>query len=429
MFLPAVTVVPKSAGALFLMRMCPFANNTAIIGDKLLTSLHIFTNTPDSYISKTMKYSGTPYYKHDTPPCTGILITNLGTPDAATTSALRRYLEEFLSDPRVIETPKLIWWLILHGVILRIRPRRSAEAYEQVWSDTGSPLLDISRRQVSALRKKIEQHLGGPIKIALAMRYGNPSIASGLEQLREANAQRLLVFPLYPQYSAVTTASTFDAVADVLKKWRWLPEFRMINHYHANAKYIHALAESIRRQWQTHPQPEKLVFSFHGLPKDYFLAGDPYHCECLKTARLAAETLQLDDSRWTATFQSRFGPREWLTPYTDITLKELAAKGVKSVDVICPGFSADCLETLEEINMQNRDFFLEAGGETFHYIPALNDDALHIDCLAAIIKDHTCGWPEFASDWNADKVKTALSESEARASALIAETKETRCNQ
>ncbi len=366
-----------------------------------------------------MKYSGTPDYKHDTPPCTGILITNLGTPDAATAQALRVYLAEFLSDPRVIETPKFIWWLILHGVILRIRPRRSAEAYEQVWGEAGSPLLDVSLKQVAALQQSVEEAFAGPVKVELAMRYGNPSIASGLEKLRKANAQRLLVFPLYPQYSAATTASTFDAVADTLKAWRWLPEFRMINHYHDHDKYIGALASSIEKHWENNPQPEKLLFSFHGLPKDYFLAGDPYHCECLKTARLIAEKLQLNDEQWIATFQSRFGPREWLTPYTDMTLKSLATEGMKSVDVICPGFSADCLETLEEINMQNRDFFMEAGGERFSYIPALNDSAQHINCLKEIIREHTLGWPEFDTGWNKETLTQALDQTEQRAKALF----------
>ncbi len=224
------------------------------------------------------------------------------------------------------------------------------------------------------------------------MRYGNPSIEAGLEKLRAANAKRILIFPLYPQYSAATTASTFDAVSDVLKKWRWIPEIRMINHYHDNPDYITALSNSIKAYWQTHTKPEKLLFSFHGLPKDYFLAGDPYHCECHKTARLVAEKLELPEDEWQLTFQSRFGPREWLQPYTDITLKELAANGTKSVQIICPGFSADCLETIEEIDMQNRDFFTEAGGEEFSYIPALNDSDEHIDVICKLIQTHYQGW-------------------------------------
>ncbi len=339
-----------------------------------------------------MKYKGNSDYKHDTPACTGVLITNLGTPDAPTPAALRKYLGEFLSDPRVIETPKIIWWFVLHCIILRIRPRRSAEAYEKVWTENGSPLLDISIKQANKIQSEISKHFNGPIKVVLAMRYGNPSIEAGLEELRAANAERILIFPLYPQYSAATTASTFDAVSDVLKEWRSIPELRMINHYHDNPDYITALANSIKEYWQTHTKPEKLLFSFHGLPKDYFLAGDPYHCECHKTARLVAEKLELQDDEWQLTFQSRFGPREWLQPYTDITLKELAANGTKSVQIICPGFSADCLETIEEIDMQNRDFFTEAGGKEFSYIPALNDSDEHIDVLCKLIQAHCQGW-------------------------------------
>jgi protoporphyrin/coproporphyrin ferrochelatase len=345
-----------------------------------------------------MKYKGIPDYKHDNPACIGVLITNLGTPDAPTPTALRKYLGEFLSDPRVVDTPKIIWWFILHGIILRTRPSRSAEAYKKVWTENGSPLLDISIKQTNKIQSEISKHIDGPIKVVLAMRYGNPSIEAGMEKLRAANAERILVFPLYPQYSAATTASTFDAVADVLKKWRWIPEIRMINHYHDNSDYITALANSIKQFWQSHAKPEKLLFSFHGLPKNYFLAGDPYHCECHKTARLVAEKLELHEDEWQLTFQSRFGPREWLQPYTDITLKELAANGTKSVQIVCPGFSADCLETIEEIDMQNRDFFTEAGGEEFSYIPALNDSDEHIDVICKLIQTHSQGWDLKAED-------------------------------
>ncbi len=347
-----------------------------------------------------MKYKGNPEYKHDRQPCIGVLITNLGTPDAATPAALRRYLAEFLSDPRVIEVPKLIWWFVLHGIILRLRPRRSAEAYEKVWTKNGSPLLDISIKQAHDIQQELDKRYSGKVNVELAMRYGNPSIQSGLEKLRDADANRLLIFPLYPQYSAATTASTFDAVAKVFKSWRWIPELRMINHYHDNPDYINALANSIKKHWETHSRPEKLLFSFHGLPKDYFLAGDPYHCECHKTARLVAECLELNEDEWQLTFQSRFGPREWLQPYTDITLKELGAKGVKHVQIICPGFSADCLETLEEIDIQNRDFFTEAGGKEFSYIPALNNASEHIEVLSNIIESHTQGWQMETIDLN-----------------------------
>ncbi|MCG8378068.1 MAG: ferrochelatase, partial [Proteobacteria bacterium] len=277
------------------------------------------------------KYKGNSDYKHDSAACTGVLITNLGTPDAPTPAALGKYLAEFLSDPRVIEVPKFIWWFILHGVILRIRPKRSAEAYQKVWTENGSPLLDICLRQAKALQDKLDQQDSQTIKVELAMRYGNPSIQQGLEKLQQANANRILIFPLYPQYSAATTASTFDKVADVLKSWRWIPELRIINHYHEQPNYISALANSIKVHWQQNSKPDKLLFSFHGLPKHYFLAGDPYHCECHKTARLVAEQLQLNDDEWQVTFQSRFGPREWLQPYTDKTLIQLGKDGVKHV--------------------------------------------------------------------------------------------------
>jgi protoporphyrin/coproporphyrin ferrochelatase len=355
-----------------------------------------------------MKYKGNPDYNHDSPACTGILITNLGTPDAPTPAALRNYLAEFLSDPRLIEAPKYLWWFVLHGIILRTRPQRSAKMYEKVWTEEGSPLLSISKKQAEGIQNLLDKQFSGPVKIELAMRYGNPSIKSGLEKLQDANAKRILILPLYPQYSAATTASTFDAVTDQLKLWRWLPEIRMINHYHDDPAYIEALANSIEQHWQNNFKPEKLLFSFHGLPKHYFLAGDPYYCECHKTARLVAEKLNLNEDDWLVTFQSRFGPKEWLKPYTDITLKSLASEGIKSVSIICPGFSADCLETLEEIDMQNRNFFIEAGGESFSYIPALNECPEHIELLSNIICQHAQGWPEFSSEFNTEEIKQGL---------------------
>lgn len=344
-----------------------------------------------------MKYKGNPDYNHDSPSCTGILITNLGTPDAATPAALRTYLAEFLSDPRLVEVPKFLWWFVLHAIILRTRPQRSAKLYEKVWTEEGSPLLTICKKQATGIQNLLDKQFTGPVKVELAMRYGNPSIKSGLERLQAANANKILIFPLYPQYCAATTASTFDAVADQLKQWRSLPELRMITHYHDVPGYIDILATSIKNHWQQHGKPEKLLFSFHGIPKQYFDEGDPYYCECHKTARLVTEKLGLAENDWTLTFQSRFGPREWLKPYTDITLKELAKSGSKHVQIICPGFPADCLETLEEINMQNRAFFIEAGGETFSYIPALNESPEHIALLSDIICQHTQGWPEFSS--------------------------------
>lgn len=319
-------------------------------------------------------------------------MANLGTPDAPDTKAVRRYLKEFLWDPRVVEMARPLWWVVLNLIILNLRPRRSAHAYAKVWTEEGSPLLVISRRQRDALQVALKEKFGSGVQVALAMRYGNPSIAAGLEELRQAGARRLLVMPLYPQYSATTSASTFDAVTHELQTWRWLPEMRFINHYHDFPPYIQALAGSVRNYWSEHGQPERLVMSFHGIPEDYFHAGDPYHCECQKTGRLLAAALDLPAERWLLTFQSRLGPKQWLQPYTDKTLRALGKEGVKNVHVICPGFSADCLETLEEISLQNREIFLAAGGKDFGYIPCLNEEPAHVTALAQLAEQHARDW-------------------------------------
>jgi ferrochelatase len=344
-------------------------------------------------------------FKHDKPIRTGILVTNLGSPDAPTTEALRRYLAEFLWDPRIVDVSRPLWWLILHGVILRTRPKKSAEAYRSVWTEAGAPLLTTVEKQAEALRQELAQRLPGPVVVEVGMRYGNPSIASALEKLRAANVARLLVLPLYPQYSCSTTASTFDAIAQAMKAWRWVPEMRFVNQYHDDTAYIEALAASVREAWAEHTQPEKLVMSFHGTPKRFLSEGDPYFCQCQKTARLLAARLGLKEDQWLITFQSVFGKEEWLKPYTIDTLREMAAGGVKSVDVICPGFSADCLETVEEIDVENREAFLAAGGETFHYIPALNERTDHIQVLVGIVQANLAGWPEASPKWNAEQDK------------------------
>ncbi|MBN4078716.1 ferrochelatase [Gammaproteobacteria bacterium AH-315-C21] len=347
-------------------------------------------------------------------PVTGILIANLGTPDAPTASALRRYLGEFLWDKRVVEIPRLIWWLILHGIILRTRPAKSAEAYKSVWTEDGSPLMVNGLGQRDALRIRLSERFAGPVVVELAMRYGNPSIESGLEKLRDAGAQRILVLPLYPQYSAATTASTFDAVANTFKKWRWVPELRFVQHYHDWPSYIQALASSIEENWQENGRAEKLIFSFHGMPKRTLLAGDPYHCECQKTARLVAEKLNLNKGDYLVSFQSLFGKEEWLKPYTDETLKRLSAEGLKSLDIACPGFSSDCVETIEEIMIENKGYFLEGGGERFNYIPCLNIREDHITALEDVIVNHTQGWAETSDDWNQAEAEQALAESQRR---------------
>ena len=360
-----------------------------------------------------MRYRGSSDYSHDSIPRTGILLVNLGTPDAPTTPALRRYLKEFLSDPRVIEVPRLLWFFILR-VILLIRPSRSARAYRKVWTEQGSPLLAISKDQRDALRSAIGKRCAGPVSVELGMRYGNPSIASAMDVLRRENVQRLLVLPLYPQYSGATTASGFDALADYLKQVRWLPELRFVTEYHDRDGYIRALADSVREHWETNGRGERLMFSFHGLPKRYLLEGDPYHCQCHKTARLVAEKLDLKADEYVVSFQSRVGREEWLRPYTDETVEQLAKEGLKSLDVICPGFSADCLETLEEIAMQNAELFEQAGGEKLNYIPCLNDREDHVRFLADLCVEKISDWPEVGSGWK----KQRAQENAERASAL-----------
>jgi protoporphyrin/coproporphyrin ferrochelatase len=339
-------------------------------------------------------YVGSAGFRHGTPEKLGVLVVNLGTPDAPETGALRRYLKEFLWDPRVVEAPRPLWWLILNGFILNFRPSRSAALYRKVWTDEGSPLLVISRAQVAGMRERLAARLSGPVEVVLGMRYGNPSIPSALRQLHELNVRRLLVLPMYPQYSGSTTGSTFDALAATLTGWRWVPELRFIGGYHDQGAYIAALAASVREHWAAHGRGEHLVMSFHGVPRRYLDLGDPYHCQCLKTGRLLAERLGLDDARWSTTFQSRFGREEWLKPYTDESIRALGRRGLKRIDVVCPGFSADCLETLEEIAEQNAEFFHAAGGETLSYIPCLNARPDHLEFLAEHALRHLQGWPE-----------------------------------
>lgn len=323
----------------------------------------------------------------------GVLVTNLGTPDSPTTGAVRRYLAEFLADPRVIEIPRWIWQPLLHGVILRIRPRRSARAYASIWTSEGAPLLVNSQAIADALDARWAARMPGRVSVALGMRYGAPSIADAMHALRNAGATRLAVLPLYPQYSGATGGSTFDAVAAVLARWRRVPALRFIDHYHDDAGYIGALAASIESAWSESGPPDRLLFSFHGLPRRYLDAGDPYHCECHKTARLVAQALGLDPDRWLVAFQSRVGREEWLRPYTDETLIELGHARLGTVDVVCPGFSADCLETLEEIGIRGRERFVASGGGQLRYIPALNAGERHVEALANLVERTISDWP------------------------------------
>ena len=328
-------------------------------------------------------------YSHATAPCIGVLLTNLGTPTAPDKSSVRKFLKEFLWDARVVEVPRLIWWFVLNVVILNTRPKRSAAAYAKVWTTAGSPLMTISKQQLTALQAVFKD---SNIKIEIGMRYGQPTIADGIQKLQQLGADRIVVLPLYPQYSATTTATTFDAVANALATIRRIPEIRFVNHYHDHPQYIHAVANSIETFQKENNKAELLLFSFHGIPQDYFDKGDPYFCECQKTARLVAKKLGLADNQWKISFQSRLGPKQWLQPYTDETLKQSASSGTESVQVICPGFSVDCLETLEEIAMENRDVFLDNGGKSYQYIPCLNDQPNHIELMRQLIMTHTQGW-------------------------------------
>lgn len=342
-----------------------------------------------------MKYLGQPDYNHASGEKLGILMANLGTPDAPQTREVRRYLAEFLSDPRIIELPRWLWNIILHGVILRVRPKRSAEAYRSVWSETeGSPLLSISLKQRDALQQRLQQRFGQNVVVALGMRYGTPSIDEAITELEQHNARRMIVLPMYPQYSGTTTASVFDAVTSRLQRTRWLPEIRFINDYVDEKQYIESLATSVRKSWEENGQGDLLVTSYHGIPKRYLTNGDPYHCQCHKTTRLLREALDLPEEKVRVVFQSRVGKEPWLRPYCDETMKSLPSEGFKKIDIMCPGFSADCLETIEEIDEENREYFEHAGGSSFTYIPCLNDESTIIDGLADLVARHASGWPE-----------------------------------
>lgn len=345
-----------------------------------------------------MKYQSQTEFTHQQTDRVGVLLTNLGTPQAPTKKALKPYLKQFLSDPRVVEVPKLIWWFILNGIILNIRPRRSAKAYATVWSEEGSPLLVNTKLQTQGVAEKLKAKFGDDIIVEFAMRYGQPAVDETITSMLNRGVRKLLVLPLYPQYCASTTGSTFDAVAEDFRQRRWLPELRFINQYHDMPSYIDCLADKIKTHRDAHGQADMLIFSYHGIPKRYLLNGDPYHCQCHKTSRLVAEKLGLDKTQFMTTFQSRFGREEWLKPYTDETLKELPNKNIKTVQVVCPGFSSDCLETIEEIGEENREYFMHAGGEDYQYIPALNADTAHIDMLHNLVVSNVQDWLKHSVD-------------------------------
>jgi ferrochelatase len=344
-----------------------------------------------------MRFAAEPAHNHGTPQRTAVLLVNLGTPAEPTPAALRRYLKQFLSDPRVVEIPRPVWWLILNGIILNTRPKKSAAKYAQIWTADGSPLKVHTEKQAKLLRGALGQRGHPAVDVAWAMRYGEPSVADTLDRLKAGGASRILVLPLYPQYAAATTASSFDAVAAWLGRSRNVPELRLIRQYHDHPGYIGALAQSVLDHWMAHGRPtarSRLVMSFHGLPRYTLDKGDPYYCQCQKTGRLVAEALGLGPDQYAITFQSRFGRAQWLQPYTQATLEKLAGEGVQRVDVICPGFAGDCLETLEEIGMECRAAFTAAGGSEFHYIPCLNERADWIAALTDIALSHLSGWPD-----------------------------------
>ncbi len=336
-----------------------------------------------------MKYIGQTRYDHEgEAPQSGVLLCNLGTPDAPYATELRRYLKEFLSDPRVVEVPRLLWLVILYLIILPLRPSRSAKLYRSVWTSEGAPLLVNCKAQVEGVRERLQKKYGRQIPVSLGMRYGNPSIPSALSELTALNVRNIVVLPLYPQYCAATTGSTFDAIAKTMIKSRWVPELHFIGGYQQSSEYIMAISETIQTHFKENGRQKKLIFSYHGTPQKYLENGDPYHCFCHQTTRLVREFVGLKEEDVLTTFQSRFGREPWLQPYTDKTLEELPLKGISSVAILCPGFSSDCLETLEEIQVEARDIFTKAGGSEFHYIPALNSTPQHLDALTKIVSRH-----------------------------------------
>lgn len=361
-------------------------------------------------------YNTEPKYQHGDQAKVGILLLNLGTPDAPTAKALRPYLRQFLSDTRIVEIPRLIWWFILNCIILVVRPKKSAEKYASVWTKDGSPLMVNAQNQTKLLRGFLSQKINSPFTVELGMSYGNPSAASAIEKLKAQHCDRILVFPLYPQYAASSTASALDAVWRILLKTRNVPAIRTIKHYHDNPAYIAALAQSVREHWRVNGKPNKLIMSFHGVPKVHLLNGDPYHCECHKTGRLLAEALGLNKDEYMIAFQSRFGKQEWLKPYLASTLEELGKAKTEKIDVICPGFSSDCLETLEEIAIEGKHIFQNNGGGEYAYVPALNDNDAWIHAMTTIALENLQGW--VSTNWDDIQAKKDAEMTKLRAQSL-----------
>ena len=363
-------------------------------------------------------YNPEPDYKHGDQLKVGILLANLGTPDAPAGAALRPYLRQFLSDTRVVEIPRAIWWFILNGIILVLRPKKSAEKYAMIWTPEGSPLRVHAQKQTQLLRGFLAQKIKSPFSVELGMSYGNPSMQSAIDKLCAQHCDRILVFPLYPQYAASSTASAMDAVFRVLLKTRNQPAIRSIRNYHDHPSYISALAQSVRKHWEINGKPSKLVMSFHGVPKAHLTGGDPYHCQCHKSARLLAEALGLGNDEFTVAFQSRFGKQEWLKPYLADTLADLGKTKTKRIDIICPGFSSDCLETLEEIAMEGKHIFQTNGGGEYNYIPALNENDAWIHAMTEIALENLQGW--VSPEWDTAQAKKDAEMAKLRAHALDA---------
>jgi len=344
-----------------------------------------------------MSFRKEPAHTHGALPRSAIVLVNLGTPDAPTRSAVKRYLKQFLSDPRVVEIPRLVWWFILNLIILPFRSGASAKKYQMIWTREGSPLKVHTQQQADLLGEALQERGHEGVQVRMAMRYGSPSLPEVLDALKAEGCDRIVVLPAYPQYSGTTTGSIWDAVFAHYKNIRNVPELRLVKHYHDHDGYVDALHDTVRAHWEAHGRGQKLIMSFHGVPKRTLMLGDPYYCECQKTARLLAARLRLSPDDYLVTFQSRFGKAEWLQPYTAPTVAELARQGIQRVDVICPGFTSDCLETLEEISMEVKHDFEAAGGKEFHYIPCLNEAPTWIVGLAEIAEQHLIGWPTMMS--------------------------------
>lgn len=348
-------------------------------------------------------FTGHKNFSHKYEPKVGVIVANLGTPDAPTKEALKIYLREFLNDPRIIEVPRLLWKIILEGIILRTRPKRVAKLYASIWREGGSPLLIYTKGIVDKLRELFSKDMGTPVEVVVGMRYGNPSMRNAIMELKDKGCSKIIFLPLFAQYSSTTVGSAFDGLVDEMKKLRWVPDLRTIHTFHDYDGYTDSLASNVKKHWEKNGRGEKLLLSFHGVPLRYILAGDPYHCHCHKTGRLLAEKLGLDKSEYIVAFQSQFGKEEWVKPATDKTIKGLAEAGLKKLDVICPGFICDCLETIEEIDVENREIFLHNGGEVYNYIPCVNDGDQFVEALRKLILREGQGWIEGREQFDSQK--------------------------